>query len=187
MNRLVKRNDFEIRQYRNALLARTDTIKGLYRDIKAGILTLTDIQEQVDMTKKQVLDLHRKMFNYWQGKNGKWYSYLPKEGVEPPKGRQIESVSEEKLDNKIVDYYVREEKAKKEREKNCPTFLDVYFMWRAVKDLELDDNSVIITDNPVEFLEPKDFIRRCVEREKPDSERYYTAEEIGIIMKGLRG
>ena len=41
-----------------------------------------------------------------QGKNGKWYSYLPKEGVEPPKGKQIESVNEEKLKNKIIEYFI---------------------------------------------------------------------------------
>lgn len=68
-------------------MSRADSIKTLYQELKAGILSLTDIQEQVDMNKKQVLDLHKKMYNYWQGKNGKWYSYLPKEGL----NRQKES------------------------------------------------------------------------------------------------
>ena len=66
-------------------MSRADSIKILYQELKTGILSLTDIQEQVDMNKKQVLDLHKKMYNYWQGKNGKWYSYLPKEGVDKPK------------------------------------------------------------------------------------------------------
>ena len=26
--------------------------------------------------------------------------------------------------------------------KTCPTFLEVYYMWRSIKDLELDDNSI---------------------------------------------
>ncbi len=93
-------------------MSRADSIKTLYQELKAGILSLTDIQEQVDMNKKQVLDLHKKMYNYWQGKNGKWYSYLPKERVEPPKGKQIESVNEEKLNNKIIEYYTNEESRK---------------------------------------------------------------------------
>ncbi len=95
---LAKLNALEILQYEKAIMSRADSIKILYQELKTGILSLTDIQEQVDMNKKQVLDLHKKMYNYWQGKNGKWYSYLPKEGVEPPKGKQIESVNEEKIE-----------------------------------------------------------------------------------------
>ena len=138
---LAKLNALEILQYEKAIMSRADSIKILYQELKTGILSLTDIQEQVDMNKKQVLDLHKKMYNYWQGKNGKWYSYLPKEGVEPPKGKQIESVNEEKLNSKIIEYYVIEESRKKQ-EKTCPTFLEVYYMWRSIKDLELDDNSI---------------------------------------------
>ena len=234
-----------------AIMSRADSIKILYQELKTGILSLTDIQEQVDMNKKQVLDLHKKMYNYWQGKNGKWYSYLPKEGVEPPKGKQIESVNEEKLNSKIIEYYVIEESRKKQ-EKTCPTFLEVYYMWRSIKDLELDDNSIykfntdckrffvgtdfaempinqinentikvfmletikrlelckettrkffsyiknviryariekIITDNPVEFLEPKDFTKHCGEIEVSDCDKYYTDTELAIILKALHG
>ena len=248
---LAKLNALEILQYEKAIMSRADSIKILYQELKTGILSLTDIQEQVDMNKKQVLDLHKKMYNYWQGKNGKWYSYLPKEGVEPPKGKQIESVNEEKLNSKIIEYYVIEESRKKQ-EKTCPTFLEVYYMWRSIKDLELDDNSIykfntdckrffvgtdfaempinqinentikvfmletikrlelckettrkffsyiknviryariekIITDNPVEFLEPKDFTKHCGEIEVSDCDKYYTDTELAIILKALHG
>ena len=54
-------------------------IKELYKEAENGIIIIADIQEDVNMNKKQILDLHKKMYNYWQGKNGKWYSYLPKE------------------------------------------------------------------------------------------------------------
>ncbi len=226
-------------------------IKELYKEAENGIIIIADIQEDVNMNKKQILDLHKKMYNYWQGKNGKWYSYLPKEGVEPPKGKQIESVNEEKLKNKIIEYYAEEE-SKKKQEKICPTFLEVYYMWRSIKDLELDDNSIykyntdcnrffigtdfadmpinqinentikvfmlesikrlnlckettrkffsyiknviryariekIITDNPVEFLEPKDFTRHCIQIEVSDSDKYYTDTELTIILKALHG
>lgn len=110
---MIKLNDFEVIQCTNALNVRIATLRALYQELKAGILSLTDMQEQIDMTKKQVLDLHKKMYNYWQGKNGKWYSYLPKEGVDKPKGKQIESISQEKLDNRIVEYYVNAEKEKR--------------------------------------------------------------------------
>ena len=191
------------------------------------------------------------MYNYWQGKNGKWYSYLPKEGVDKPKGKQIESISQEKSDNRIVEYYVNAEKEKKNQENSCPTFLEVYYMWRKVKDLELDDNSIykyntdckrffvgtdfaenpinqinentirrfiletikrldlcketcrkffgyiknvirytriekIIVDNPMEFLEAKEFSKHCVVAERTDK-GYYTDNELAIILKALKG
>lgn len=248
---LAKLNALEILQHKKAIMSRADSIKTLYQELKTGILSLTDIQEQVDMNKKQVLDLHKKMYNYWQSKDGIWHCCLPKEGVEPPKGRKIESVSKEKLDNKILDYYTKEE-AKKVQKETFPTFLEVYHMWRGIKDLELDDNSIykfntdckrffegtdfgempinqinentiklfmletikrlglcketcrkffsyiknmiryariekIITDNPTEFLEPKDFTKHCEEIEKPDNERYYTDTELSVLLKGLQG
>lgn len=232
-----------------AIKERINHMKNLYKEAENGIIIIADIQEEVNMNKKQILDLHKKMYNYWQGKNGKWYSYLPKEGVEAPKGKQIESVNEEKLKNKIIVYYAEEESKK---EKACPTFLEVYYMWRTIKDLELDDNSIykyntdcnrffvgtdfadmpinqinentikvfmlesikrlnlckettrkffsyiknviryariekIITDNPVEFLEPKDFTRHCMEREISDNDKYYTDTELTIILKALHG
>ena len=249
---MVRLDDFQIQQHQNALMSRADIIRRLYQELKDDIFSLTDIQEQVDMNKKQVLDLHKKMYNYWQGKNGKWYSYLPKEGVEKPKGKQIESVSEEKLNSKILDFYLESEKEKEKHENTSPTFLEVYHMWRGIKDLELGDNSIykfntdckrffegtdfgempinqinentiklfmletikrlglcketcrkffsyiknviryariekIITDNPTEFLEPKDFTKHCEEIEKPATERYYTDTELSVLLRGLQG
>lgn len=245
---LKKLSTIEIKQYHYALLSRVNNIRALYQEVKADILCVADIQEQVTMNKKQILELHQKTYNYWQGKNGKWYSYLPKEGVEPPKGKQKESVNEEKLNNKILEYYINEE-SRKNKEDACPTFLEVYRMWRGLKDLELTDNSIykydtdykrffndtdfekmpinqitentirlfvlttvkelklckkscgkffgyikntiryarvekIILDNPVEFLEPRDFTKHCVEVERT-SASYYTDDELLTLLNGL--
>ena len=246
--RLAKLNDFEILQCMNALHARVTALRTLYEELKTDILFLTDMQEQINMTKKQVLDLHKTMYNYWQSKDGIWHCYLPKEGVEPPKGRKIESVNKEKLDNKILDYYIKEEK--KKQQETSPTFLEVYYMWRKIKDLELDDNSIykyntdckrffegtefaempinqinentirrfiletikrlnlcketcrkffgyiknviryariekIIIENPMEFLEVKDFSKHCVVVERSEK-GYYTDDELAIILKALK-
>ncbi|MCP1102004.1 integrase [Aequitasia blattaphilus] len=43
----------------------------------------------------------------------------------------------------------------------------------------------IIIDNPIEFLEPKDFTKHCEEIEKPVETRYYSDSELAIIIKGL--
>ena len=246
---VARLNDFEIQQHLNALEMRSDSLKALYQELKVGILSLTDMQEQIDMTKKQVLELHKKTYNYWQSNDGIWHCYLPKEGVKPPKGRKIESVNKEKLDNKILDYYTKEEE--KQSKKDAPTFLEVYYMWRKIKDLELDDNSIykyntdckrffegtdfaetpinqinentirlfmletikklalckescrkfysyiknviryariekIIVENPMEFLEAKDFSKHCVVVEKTEK-GYYTDNELAVILKALNG
>ena len=52
---LAKLNALEILQYEKAIMSRADSIKILYQELKTGILSLTDIQEQVDMNKKQFL------------------------------------------------------------------------------------------------------------------------------------
>lgn len=65
---LAKLNAFEIQQHKKAIMSRADSIKTLYQELKAGILSLTDIQEQVNMNKKQVLDLHKKCITTSKGK-----------------------------------------------------------------------------------------------------------------------
>ena len=139
---MPKLNTVEIQQYNHALKYHADFIKNLNQEYQSGIIIYADIQLQIEMNKKQILDLHKKLFNYWQSQDGRYHSYLPREEVKPPKGRHIESISEEKLNNKIFEYYIEEEKAKKEQEKPCPTFREVYFKWRTIKDLELTGNSI---------------------------------------------
>lgn len=111
---ILKRSFTEMQKYDCSLRLTANTAKALYQELKLDILNTADIQVQISMNKKQILDLHKKMFHYWQGKNGKWYTYLPKEGVEAPKGKQVESIDQNKLNNKILDYYMKEDAAKKQ-------------------------------------------------------------------------
>lgn len=179
MTVVIKLNDFEVLQCTDALHVRVVALRALYQELQNGILSLTDMQEQIDMTKKQVLDLHKKMYNYWQGKNGKWYSYLPKEGVDKPKGKQIESISQEKLDNRIVEHYVNAEKKKKNQENSCPTFLEVYYMWRKVKDLELDDNSIYKYNTDCKrFFEGTEFAETPINQINENTIRRFILETI---------
>lgn len=179
---LARLNVLEILQYENAIISRANSIKTLCQELKTGILSLTDIQEQVDMNKKQVLDLHKKMYNYWQSKDGIWHCYLPKEGVEPPKGRKIESVNKEKLDNRILDYYLKEE-AKKVQKESCPTFLEVYHMWRTLKDLELSDNSIYKYNTDCKrFFEGTDFAEMPINHINENTIRLFVLE----IIKELK-
>ena len=236
-------------EYNHTLNLYVENTRFLYQTLKlCDIMVYTDIQEQINMNKKAIINTHKKMYNFWQNANtGKWYSYLPKEGVKPPKGKQIESVSEENLINKIFDYYTKEEEKK---QNTSPTFSAVYWKWRAIKDLELGGNSIIgyntnwkrffeysdfaempidtinentirffmlsrikeldlrkdtcrklfdsikhviryarveklILENPVEFLENRDFTKLCNDKIKPENECYFNDTELSIIINAL--
>lgn len=43
----------------------------------------------------------------------------------------------------------------------------------------------IILEDPVEFLELKQFSKHCFEKEKPDNEQYFNDIELSLILKGL--
>lgn len=57
----------------------------------------------INMSKNELLEIHKKKFKYWQGKNGNWNSYFPKEGVMPPYGRLVSKVTQENLDKAIIE------------------------------------------------------------------------------------
>lgn len=44
----------------------------------------------------------------------------------------------------------------------------------------------IIVNNPIEFLEPKDFTKHYEEIETPDSEKFYTDMELSVVLKALQ-
>ena len=221
-------------------------IKSLICDLERGKLEPTYVQTMIEMNKQQLLEIHRTKYKYWQGKNGNWNTYLPKENVEPPYGRLVSKVNQERLDKAIIDYYLKED-----RTIIVPTFREMYLKWRETKNLELSDNSIlrydsdykrffentdfenlpinqinentikkfmlenvkkqqmcreackkmfsyirntircariekVITDNPVEFLELKQFTRHCVEKAKPIEEQFFNDGELQMIQKGLQ-
>lgn len=64
-----------------------------------GIIDLSYIQEQIEMTeRKELLSKHESKI--WQGKDGKWYTYLP----DQTKGRRlIKKNSLEEVENIVID------------------------------------------------------------------------------------
>ena len=69
-------------------------------------LSIEDVLElNEEMTKKAVIDNHVKTFSsIWQGKNGRWYTYLP-DDTKTPNRKLIAKSTEEKLHDEIVTYY----------------------------------------------------------------------------------
>ena len=141
--------------------------KALLDMLRFDIVDLADVQVRFEMNKNKILELHKEQYYFiaTTKKNPKtgerlpiWRTYLPEEGVKPPNGRQTDARTEDKLNEKIIGYYMGEERRKKERAKTNFTFNEVYWQWRKVKDLELGDNSIgEYNSNFKRFFECSDF------------------------------
>lgn len=82
-----------------------------------GIVNLAAVQEMLEMKKREeLLSMHT--FNIWQGKNGKWYTYLP----DKEKGRiQRERTTKKAIEDVVVSFW-------KEAAEN-PTIEEVFNEW----------------------------------------------------------
>lgn len=99
---------------------------------KYGIINKSDVLEQLEKMKTQEL-LNKHTYEIWEGKDGKWRTYLP----DPQKGRRlIKKTKRENVEKEIINYY------KKEEQDKVKTFKDCYLHWRSVHDELVSDNSV---------------------------------------------
>lgn len=95
-----------------------------------GMINLSYVQEQIEMNKRKEL-LKKHPYKIWEGKDGKWRTYLP----DVEKGRILKKRTTEKaIDDMIVDYYLQvskeESKHNKEKEKTVNQFLTCFDMWK---------------------------------------------------------
>lgn len=68
--------------------------------IENGIIDVSQVQQMVEMSKRKEL-LEKHPFQIWQGKNGKWYVYLP----DPKKGRvQKERNTRKEIEDLVANY-----------------------------------------------------------------------------------
>lgn len=99
---------------------------------KYGIINKSDVLEQLEKMKTQEL-LNKHTYEIWEGKDGKWRTYLP----DFKKGRRlIKKTKRENVEKEIINYY------KKEEQDKVKTFKDCYLHWRSVHDELVSDNSV---------------------------------------------
>ena len=155
--------------------------------IENGKINLPEIINEMERkSEDNYIKQHR--YNIWQGKNGKWYTYLPDE----KKGRvQRERNSEDEIKKIIISYY-------KEREVN-PTIKEVFYTWlgRKISNNEIEESTY--TRYEVDFLrcfenfgerkiknvtaiDIEDFLKSCV-HEKNMSRKAYS--NIRTLMNGM--
>ena len=95
---MVNSTHFSNREVR--IIRNTDEKELLKYVVDNGILNIEHIQKQLEYMKQQkLLDNHP--YKIWQGKDGKWYTYLP----DKEKGRILKKRNTEKEINNIVIQY----------------------------------------------------------------------------------
>lgn len=104
--------------------------------IDNGMINPSYVQDMMEMKRRKEL-LEKHPYSIWEGKDGKWYTYLPDESKERKKALKKRK-SREEIEGLIADYW----EAREEKEK-VRSFEDVYFMWRAVHDPTVSGNSVM--------------------------------------------
>lgn len=100
-------------------------------------LSIEDVLElNEEMIQKQVLENHVKIFSsIWQGKNGRWYTYLPDE-TKSQKRKLIAKSTEQKLNNEVVTFY------KNQNTINETTTLETFYPeWLTYKKLHSNSGS----------------------------------------------
>ena len=94
-----------------------------------GIIDLPHLQAQVEMKKNEDI-LKKHPYSIWEGKNQKWYTYLP-----DGDGRKlVKRSTEEAIKKAIIQYY-------KENADRPKTFMEAYRHWRSVQDTMVCNNT----------------------------------------------
>ena len=70
--------------------------------IENGMIDTTYVQDMIEMQKrKEILEKHQ--YSIWEGKNGKWYTYLPDE--EKNRGKVLKKRNSQKeIEDLVVDF-----------------------------------------------------------------------------------
>lgn len=103
-----------------------------------GILDLHTIQKQIEMNeRKKYLNMHESTI--WQGKDGKWYTYLPEE----IKGRRlIKRKSQKNIEDEVISFYKNTEEDNNKKQKNI-TLFEIFPQWIDYKQIHTNSTSYI--------------------------------------------
>ena len=89
--------------------------------IDSGILSVELVKKQVAMQKREEI-LKKHPYKRYQGRDGKWYTYLPSENGR----KKVKSSTEEKLNDKIVLFY---DSIEKEMQEKNTTIHSIFEQW----------------------------------------------------------
>ena len=72
--------------------------------VENGMINVSYVQEQIKMKKRKEL-LEKHPYKIWEGKDGKWYTYIP----DKKRGRILKKrITREAIENDVIEYWKSE-------------------------------------------------------------------------------
>lgn len=109
----------------------------LIKDVEEELLEIIQMTKQQKKEQAILKEHIENFYHIWKNKSGTYLSYLPAPGK--PKNRTpVTASTQEKLERKIIDFYLRQEKAEQESSKKerLSTLREIYPHWLKYKSLE---------------------------------------------------
>lgn len=137
--------------------------------VENGMISVPHIQNILEMSRKEKY-LKQHPYKIWQGKDGKWCTYLPDED----KGRKfIKKNTQQDVENFVADFYSKQEKDVSK------TFIDVYHEWRFYHDQMVGDNSVAkYNSDEIRYFKNNKDAAKKIENYKKDDIKVFIRSEI---------
>lgn len=104
--------------------------------IDNGMKDIGDVQNSMETMKREEL-LKKHPYKTWQGKDGKWYTYLPDE-LKKDGRRLIKRTTEECIHIMLVKYYEKQEKVQK------VTFKYAYDGWLEAHSISFSSDNTLV-------------------------------------------
>ncbi len=96
--------------------------------LEDGIIRIEDVQQVLNMKKEErYLLLHE--YEIYEGKDGKWYTYLPDKRQKQGR-RKLKRTTESALKQAVIDFYKEQEKRRKSGELTLRSLYPIWIEWK---------------------------------------------------------
>lgn len=100
----------------------------LQEALASGILNIEDVQQVLNMKKEEYyLSLHK--YDIYEGKDGKWYTYLP-DKTQKQGRRKLKRTSETAIKQAVIGFYKEWEKQEKGKELTLRELYPIWIEWK---------------------------------------------------------
>ena len=135
--------------------------------VENGMIDMTYIREQIEMNKRKEL-LEKHPYKIWEGKDGKWYTYLP----DDEKGRRlVKRTQKQSIEDEVAKYW--------EEELENPTIQEVFTEWND-RRLELGkiSKSTHLRNHQVFNRHYKEFGEKHIKNIRPEEIEDFLEEQV---------
>lgn len=172
-----------ISSYREGIFIDIDQNEILKIALSSGIINIEGVKQKIEMEKRKDILKHHP-YSIWEGKNGKWYTYLPDDTKQRGKAL-IKRNSLDLIQDVVIGYWkAREEEIK------VHTFDEAYYMWREIQDqLVSEKSSAKYNSDYLRFFKDTEFSECNIDNITDDDIRIFmkkTIEKCGLGKESSR-